>query len=154
MFEINTYILKKEIKKINGEKNQFCLCKDKECLKYITDFQYINDMIEIRYYGEEILGAAQWDLVDQLWWYFIDAFISLKEQDCVEFYFPDQPLKVRMTDKNGKFIILEVGIKRYCLPKIPFIQAMLEEAKRFFTILDYRERLEKIDTLAEDMIIL
>lgn len=151
MFEIKTYILKKGIKGSNVEKNQFCLCKDSGCLKYVNDYQYMDGMIEIRYYGEEILGAAQWDLVNQLWWYFIDAFAGLKERDSVEFYFPDQPLKVRMTDKSGQFLIMEVGSKRYCLPKIPFIRAMLEEARHFFAILDYRERLEKIDELAEDM---
>ena len=146
MFEIRTYILKKETGK-NVAKDKFYLCKDDECLQYITDKQYIDGMIEIIYYGEKILGENEWDLVDQLWAYFIDAFIQLKRQGYAEFYFPDQPLKVKMTDKNGKYLILEVGDKKKCLPQGIFIQEMAEEAKHFFSILNYQYGLEQIDIL-------
>lgn len=39
-------------------------------------------MIEIIYYGEIILGENEWDLVVQLWVYFIYAFIQLKKRIC------------------------------------------------------------------------
>lgn len=138
IFEIRTYILKRKVGRKDIVKEDFCLCKDYECLQYITDKQYINGMIEIIYFGKKILGENEWDLVDQLWVCFIEAFIQLKEREYVEFYFPDQPLKIRMTDKNGEYLILEVGNQKDCFPKRVFIQEMLEEAKHFFTILDYQ----------------
>ncbi|MDE6761090.1 MAG: hypothetical protein K2J90_10510, partial [Lachnospiraceae bacterium] len=69
------------------------------------------------YNGEKILGENEWDLVDQLWLYFINAFIQLKKQEYVEFYFPDQALKVKMTNKNEEWLIFEVGDKSKCFPK-------------------------------------
>lgn len=146
MFEIKTYILKGKTGG-NITKDKFYLCKDEKCLQYITDYQYINSMIEIIYYGEKILGEKEWDLVDQLWSYFIDAFIQLERRGYAEFYFPDQPLEVKMTEKNGKNLILEIGNKKKCLPKEIFIQKMLEEAKHFFSILQYQSDIEKIDAL-------
>lgn len=136
MFDISTYILKRKAGKENIAKDDFYPCKDYGCLQYITDNQYISGMIEIIYYGEQIIGENEWDLVDQLWLYFIDAFIQLEKQEYVEFYFPDQPLKVKMTDKNGEYLIFEVGNKRKCFPKKIFIQEMTEEAKKFFSILN------------------
>lgn len=147
MFDISTYILKRKIGIKNIAKDNFYLCKDSECLQYITDNQYISGMIEIIYYGEKILGENEWDLVDQLWLYFINAFIQLKKQEYVEFYFPDQPLKVKMTDKNGEYLIFEVGNKRKCFPQKIFIQEMIEEAKHFFSILNFQYGLEKINVL-------
>lgn len=52
-----------------------------------------------------------------------------------------------MTDKNGKYLILEVGDKKKCLPQGAFIQKMAEEAKHFFSILNYQYGLEQIDIL-------
>jgi len=85
MFEINTYVLKRGLRK-NVKKEEFFLCKDERFIEEITDIQYIEGMIEVLYYGEEIIGAKEWDLVDQLWLYFIDAFIQLKSQKSAEFF--------------------------------------------------------------------
>lgn len=148
MFEIGTYILKGEKRK-NITKENFCLCNNCECLQYITDNQYIEGMIKILYDGEKILGENEWDLVDQLWIYFIDAFIQLKRKGYAEFCFPDQPLKVKMTDINGEYLILEVGSKKNCLPEKAFIREMLQEAQHFFSILNYQIGLEKISILLE-----
>lgn len=85
MFEINTYVLKRGLRK-NVKKEEFFLCKDERFIEEITDIQYIEGMIEVLYYGEEIIGAKEWDLVDQLWLYFIDALIQLKSQKSAEFF--------------------------------------------------------------------
>lgn len=104
-------------------------------------------MIEVLYYGEEIIGAKEWDLVDQLWLYFIDAFIKLKSQKSAEIFFPDQPLKVRMNNINGNILMFEVGRKKYSLSQEKFIQSMTEEAGRFFSILGFRYGLDRIHFL-------
>lgn len=152
MFDISTYILKEKAGKENIAKDSFYPSKDCGCLQYIIDNQYISGMIEIIYYGEQIIGENEWDLVDQLWLYFINAFIQLKKQEYVEFYFPDQPLKVKMTDINGEYLIFEVGKNKKCFPKKIFIQEMIDEAKKFFSILNFQYGLEKIDILCCDIL--
>lgn len=112
-------------------------------MKYITDTQSINGMIEVLYYGEEVIGAKEWDLVDQLWLYFVDAFIQLKRQKSV-FFFPDQPLEVKMTNLNGVMLMFEIGSRKYCFPLKPFIQSMIEEAEQFFSLLGYQNGLDRI----------
>lgn len=56
MFEIRTYVLKKGFRKSMAKEN-FVLCTDEGFMKYITDTQYINGMIGVLYYGEEVIGA-------------------------------------------------------------------------------------------------
>lgn len=146
MFEVKTYVLKKGFRK-NLTKEDFFLCTDERFLEYITDTQYIDGMIEVLYYGEEVMGAKEWDLVDQLWLYFVDAFIQLKRQKSVGFFFPDQLLEVKMTNLNRDVLLFQIGNKKYCFPRMIFIRVMAEEAKRFFSVLGYQNELDKIRLL-------
>lgn len=73
---------------------------------------YIEGSLCIWSYGREILSFKEWDLVDQLWAYFINALHELivcgdaKSQ----FSFPDQPLPV-VLEKKKRNIVLSINNK-------------------------------------------
>lgn len=52
-----------------------------------------------------------------------------------------------MKDIRGEYLLFEVGNKKKCFPKKIFIQKMIEEAKHFFSILNYQYGLDKINIL-------
>lgn len=84
MISIETYI--KNDTKITSLANieseylkYFINFNDKKCLGLIGDFDYIEGAITIKYYENNILSFKQWDIVDQLWSYFINAIEELVE---------------------------------------------------------------------------
>ena len=83
----------------------------------VTDTFYVEGAIVIKYYTQEIIGLEQWDLINHLWSYFIDAMIGGKQE--TSFLFPDQPIKVKLRsekrNRNGLLII--IGNKKYMVEK-------------------------------------
>ncbi|PFM83698.1 hypothetical protein COJ53_30475, partial [Bacillus cereus] len=81
-----------------------------KCLELVIDFDYMEGAIIINYYGNTILGFKEWDMIDQLWSYFINAIEELFEnQNDVSFYFPDQPLEVKMQVISQEQILLSIA---------------------------------------------
>ena len=64
MITVETYI---------KHKNHFVKIKPDTDSELVTNRFYVEGAIVIKYFTQEILGLAQWDYVDQLWSYFIDA---------------------------------------------------------------------------------
>ena len=92
----------------------FVEVNNKKCLELISDFDYIEGAIVFNYYGNTILGFKQWDLIDQLWVYFINAIEELIENKKVTtFYFPDQPIEVQIAIISQKQALLSIAEKKY-----------------------------------------
>lgn len=104
------------------------------------DVDYLEGAITIEYNNRFIMGYDLWDLVDQLWNYFINLVEDVKHNDCGVFYFPDQPIKVELKSVSTDsllFTIDEGRIATESLPKQEFINALLNGAENFFSKLSF-----------------
>lgn len=165
LIEINSYLLRPKIKITNLNDalkypdKYFILLDALELQKYKKgdyDREYLDGVITIAFNGTHILNFDKWDLVDQLWSYFINLFEDLIKNGFSETYFPDQPLKITLQDKGKHFILLSIDQVNWTLPKKDFIVAMLNEAERFFLKimdffddLDYKYEINRILELRE-----
>lgn len=119
--------------------DSFVKVNSKTEIELITDRSYIEGAILIRNYGQEIMGFKQWDLVDQLWSYLIDAIDELicgKQE--TSFLFPDQPLKMILsTEKmNKNRLLIIIGENKYIVEKEEFIFELLSAASKFYEYLE------------------
>jgi len=64
------------------------------------DYDYLEGALVIKYNNNELLGLREWDLIDQLWYYFLDSIYKLETQALVQFSFPDQPYLVSIEKKT------------------------------------------------------
>ena len=107
-----------------------------KCLELVIDFDYMEGAIIINYYGNTILGFKEWDMIDQLWSYFINAIEELFEnQNDVSFYFPDQPLEVKMQVISQEQILLSIAGEKTYFNKDELLLTLLKGAENFFDIL-------------------
>ena len=73
-------------------------------IELVTDVFYVEGAIVIKYYTQEIMGLEQWDLINHLWSYFIDAIDELIEGKWeTSFLFPDQPLNIEKRKKESEW---------------------------------------------------
>ena len=130
MITIETYIKNKDF---------FVKVNSNTKLELITDPFYIEGAILIRNYSEEIMGFKQWDLIDHLWSYMIDAIDELicgKQE--ISFMFPDQPLKMTLSTerKNKNRLLITIGENKYTVEKAEFILELLFAASKFYEYLE------------------
>lgn len=141
LIEVKSYIKKdKRINSLENIENEwskyFTAFDHVSCLENISDFNYLEGAIIIKYYGKNLMGFRYWDLIVELWIYFLNAIGQLMEgRDKVSFYFPDQPLEVKMRFISQEFILFCIGNEQINLLKYEFIAALLKGAEQFFEIL-------------------
>jgi hypothetical protein len=78
------------------------------------------------------LGLKDWDLIEQLWSYFITAIKDLKQEDKVAFQFPDCPFRISIEKKNNNSLIVFFHDRRMNIDLIEFISNMLNAADLFY----------------------
>lgn len=99
----------------------------------LLDFNYLNGAIYLEYSGSVLMDYRMWDLVDQLWAYFLNLIEEVLEKKKGSFYFPDQPLKVEMKEVSYEWILFRVGQdSSITLPKNDFLHSLVHGAERFF----------------------
>ncbi len=120
----------------------------------VTDAFYVEGAIVIKYYTQEIMGFKQWDLIDHLWSYFIDAIdemIGGKQE--TSFLFPDQPLNVilRNENRNKNALLIIIGNKKYMVDKKDFFLELLSAGNVFYQFIVQCDVsvLERIDKIRE-----
>lgn len=124
---------------------------EKDLLSILNqDSFYIEGGICLNYQNKNILGYQEWDLLDQLWSYFLAAFVEiiiLKKNES-QFHFPDQPLEVMIKDL-GYMICIKIGTKEWVkLPKIELCSSFILEAKKCFMRIG--KSLNSMDTYQQD----
>jgi hypothetical protein len=97
------------------------------------DSDYLEGVLLIEYNGIVLLGFKEYDLIDQLIMYFVDAIDKFKEMSEVEFSFPDQPFQVKIERKEVGFCILSLNDCKTTLKETEFVRSMLGEAEFFFS---------------------
>jgi len=140
MLHIESYIIRTKkfsIRDINNiDEDLFVDVKNIQSLDASAlDYDYLHGAICIVYKDKVVLGFKHWDLVDQLWYYFIDALIQLKSDSKSEFTFPDQPLLVSIEKKGLDYLTIRIQDSIVHVPSMDFIASMYESAKTFFDCL-------------------
>ncbi|TDU13621.1 hypothetical protein [Bacillus subtilis] len=165
MFYIESLILRpnKKINDLSILKNNiddyFVPLSNIEGLKNIKpqlDSYYLSGAIILKYGEQDLLDVTMWDLVDQLWAYFLNLIEEAIETGKSETYFPDQPLLLKMKSISNDMLLFEIDQKqKVLLPKLDFFESLLKNAKSFFETMnlfleencDYEYELNKIDEL-------
>lgn len=101
---------------------------------------YIEGAIILKYDDAIILDFKLWDLVDQLWAYFVNAIEELVNGNQVEFFFPDQPVKILLKSISEEIVLFQVSagnISSYTLPKVDLYTELLKSAEKFFDSMVY-----------------
>lgn len=140
MIEVKTYIKKKQkitsLEFINEEYSKYFVgCEEENCMEYVADRAYIEGVITICCDGVYLLDFRHWDLVDQLWSYFIKTLNELQNgKRQVSFYFPDQPIEVQMKEISKELLLLEIDGRRATVSKQEFMEKMYMEAEQFLKV--------------------
>lgn len=96
------------------------------------DLNYIEGAILIKYYDQVLMDFQYWDLIDQLWAYFINLISEVILKGEAETYFPDQPTKMSLRSVSDSIVLFGLQDKRWTLPKNEFFNTLLNEANYFF----------------------
>jgi hypothetical protein len=78
------------------------------------------------------LELKNWDLIEQLWGYFISAIRELKQEQKVAFQFPDCPFPISIEYKGSSRLIVLFNDKRMNVDLMEFISNMLNAAESFY----------------------
>ena len=137
MINIESYTIKNKKSIItdidNIDKNLFVNIKDYKLLNTNDlSYNYLEGSILLTYNGQEYLGLKDWDLIEQLWSYFITAIKDLKQEDKVTFRFPDCPFVISIEKKNNSRLIVFFHDRRMNIDLIEFISNMLNAAELFY----------------------
>lgn len=104
--------------------------------------------------NEVILDFKHFDLIDQLYVYFINAIEDLFQSKKVDFYFPDQPLLVEIEKNEQNFLLLTINNKKHEIKYDKFCHTILKSAKMFFEHMNsflcskvYKDEINKIEKL-------
>lgn len=77
-----------------------------------------------------------WDLVDQLYIYFLDAIEFLLDgNQYTTFLYPDQPVEVTLCKKTNNILKFSIDGKNYIIDYKTFIKGIIDSAETFFSIL-------------------
>lgn len=116
---------------------------------------YLEGCICIWSYGREVLSFKHWDLIDQLYSYFITALHQILVLGNIEssFSFPDQPLLVELKRSKGEKIIITIENDTFVVSKKLFTSMLLKESIVFFKRLSLNKKTKEYNELiklAED----
>lgn len=136
-FTIESFIKKDKkdiIKDIyNIDRDMFINVKDYNLLniKHL-DYDYLEGCILMNYNNEELLGYKEWDLIEQLWYYFINATNELLTKKSTSFQFPDQPFVVKFIKENPEYLTIILNNNHVRMEQIKFIQEILNAGEDFY----------------------
>jgi hypothetical protein len=100
---------------------------------------YVSGYIDFVFENHIILSWKQWDLIDQLWAYIINGIREAVLNKEASFYFPDQPLLVKLQIVRDRSFLLFIDKKKYFLSYDVLLTFILPEAEFFFyTFLKYK----------------
>lgn len=101
-------------------------------IKDDLDLDYLEGVICLSYNDQIIMDFTYYDLIDQLWAYFLNMIEEFLKNKQSAMSFPDQPLPFSMTDISKYHILFSINFVKWTLPKYEFLNALLINAKDFF----------------------
>lgn len=112
------------------------ISNEEELIRYGNQFDFtcLEGAIKLEYYGEPLLDASAWDVIDGMWLYLLDAMENLKETGYGEMNFPDQPLVLTLKSASEQFVLYTLHTSppvKAVLPKQDFFMVVLGGAEQF-----------------------
>ncbi len=101
-------------------------------IKNDLDLDYIEGVLHLSYNNKTIIPFTYYDLIDQLWAYFLNMIEEFLQKNFSEISFPDQPLPMSMSNISDDYILFSINFVQWKLPKYEFFNALLMGAKDFF----------------------
>ncbi len=86
---------------------------------------------------ETLLDAQYWDDVDDLWTLLVQLVRVCYESKAGTVWFPDQPIRIDLTEISEKAVRLTIQERSWALPRLPFYRTILEGARHFFERAEY-----------------
>lgn len=77
------------------------------------------------------MGIKYWDLIDQLWSYFINMLEEYKMFGRAETYFPDMPVKIEFIKLQHGMIKFVISDSSFVLPEKELFSELLNHATFF-----------------------
>ncbi|RII19576.1 hypothetical protein DSC45_06150 [Streptomyces sp. YIM 130001] len=105
------------------------------------DPDYVEGYIRIVMGGREVMGAEDWDLVDQLWAYIARMLHEVVDSGEAFTLFPDQPLELAFR-REGSRLMIRCGEKKAEAELTSTVSTLKEAALRFFRDLDRVQQAE------------
>lgn len=167
MIVIESYLKRPSVKindllKINtNPEDYFIRIDDKDSIQKIkdcVDINYLEGVLYLEYNDSVLIDFTYWDIIDQLWAYFLNLIEDYIQSEQAETYFPDQPIKLKLSKISKTLVLFSIesqDIIHLTLPKQEFFKSILEAAEVFFATLQdcfkcdscYSKELGKIDKL-------
>lgn len=101
-------------------------------IKKDLDLDYIEGVLHLTYNNQVIIDFTYYDLIDQLWAYFLNMIEEFLQNNVSEMSFPDQPLPMSISNISDNYILFSINFIQWKLPKYEFFNALLMGAKDFF----------------------
>jgi hypothetical protein len=101
-------------------------------IKNDLDLYYIYGVLHLTYNDQVIIDFTYYDLIDQLWAYFLNMIGEFLQTNFSKMSFPDQPLPMSMSNISDDYILFSINFVQWKLPKYEFFNALLIGAKDFF----------------------
>ncbi|CAH1223282.1 hypothetical protein PAECIP111893_04945 [Paenibacillus plantiphilus] len=172
MFEIKSYLKRPQSTitdlndVVNFPERYFIEITDSLALKSVVeewDYFYLDGAISMKYYDEKLMDFRLWDLIDQLWAYFLNVITEFIKKGEGSTYFPDQPVELmlkKVSNHSLEFTITGSKSMEVILPKDDFLIALLDGAEQFFTCMsdtfssdcDYSNELMEIENLRASIV--
>lgn len=101
-------------------------------IKNDLDLDYLEGAIYLTYNNRVIIDFCYYDIIDQLWGYFLNMIEEFLETQKSEMSFPDQPTPIEMKNISQHNLLFSIGLAKWDFPKYEFFDALLTGAKDFF----------------------
>lgn len=128
----------------------FCYC-DIQCYSKLNfskiQDDYLEGAISISYFGKELMGTHYHDCIIPLWIYLLNGLEEYHAHGIAEIWFPDTAVSITINDLKNDFLLFKIDGEGVRLPASEFLQTLLQEAKRFFEVLERKREAEQANTL-------
>jgi hypothetical protein len=140
MFEVNSYANKNGIWTNDFNEKEYFLFDSEDSSPHITNLisqdKRIYGFVKITYNDTNITGYNEYGSLDNLWSVYYGLVLDFLNKGESSAQFPDYELDVQILPLTPSNIVFRIGnIKEYTLPKVDFLQAIINGALSFYTML-------------------
>ena len=96
----------------------------------------MDGILTIKYKNKNIIPFECWDDIPSLLAYFLNALEDCLDSKMAEFFYPNQPLRIKLELKNQN-IIFTFEEDTYKINKDLFLNSFLDVSKSYFNLIHY-----------------
>lgn len=125
-----------------GRLRPYHLCRS------VADSNYVEGAARVEAEGIRILDIDAWDLIDQLWCYFVNGVVCVMKGRSFDSGFPDQPIKFRFEPVGRAHVRLSFDYEHggsTLVKRVAFVNAFKTEGGAFLQhMIDINPRLAEM----------